>query len=573
MKKKRRCFISILSAVLMVAVMIPSTAFAAIGGTGTETDPYTIGSLEELKEFRDSVNAGNDYDGKYVVLTANIVIDGEWNPIGEGTRSGSGYTGNAFKGIFDGQGHTISGLTVKTSDDADDAVGLFGVVDGGTVQDLNLSGVDINVPGSECAGGAIGLMVNNATADRITVSGSVVAARGNGGIVGRMTISGTISNCVNEASVSGTGANVGGIVGAAYYTAIGQEMSISDCVNNGTVSGTAGAVGGIVGLSSANVSNCVNNADITGNGADVAGIVAEQQNYGSVIGCTNNGDITNNSEAYGTGGIVGWVRYNGAPESYPAKEIIEVIDNVNNGDIDGGNDGGGIIGTVYNTAVVEGNENNAENISGTTFAGGIVGNIQYTETPVAGEGDDNTVPEHDVNIYNNVSKTEKSAITAKCVGEYAYNNDGSSMEEDVYNNAKQWAASVNGDKYTVLENALEQLKDGDTLTVFNVEAGQTEIEVPEGVKVENKTGVSINVNGETIADGGIYGEQEETPTEPSDENPQQPSTEENQTTEGTQTGATATGDDTNLTLMFVIMGLAAAAAAGTVVYGRKKRHN
>ena len=54
-----------------------------------------------------------------------------------------------------------------------------------------------------------------------------------------------------------------------------------------------------MGLSSANVSNCVNNADITGNGADVAGIVAEQQNYGSVIGCTNNGDITNNSEAYG----------------------------------------------------------------------------------------------------------------------------------------------------------------------------------------------------------------------------------------------------------------------------------
>ena len=39
--------------------------------------------------------------------------------------------------------------------------------------------------------------------------------------------------------MSGTGANVGGIVGAAYYTAIGQEMSISDCVNNGTVSGTA----------------------------------------------------------------------------------------------------------------------------------------------------------------------------------------------------------------------------------------------------------------------------------------------------------------------------------------------
>ncbi len=96
-----------------------------------------------------------------------------------------------------------------------------------------------------------------------------------------MTASGTISGCVNYAQISGTGANVGGIVGAAYYTSLDGEMRIQNCENHGTVTGTAGVVGGIAGLSSARVSGCTNTAAITGSGPDVAGI-AEQQNYGSV---------------------------------------------------------------------------------------------------------------------------------------------------------------------------------------------------------------------------------------------------------------------------------------------------
>ena len=74
------------------------------------------------------------------------------------------------------------------------------------------------------AGGAIGMLTGGGTADNIAVSGSVSTKRGNGGIVGRMTISGTISNCVNNAEINGTGANVGGIVGAAYYTETGKRM-------------------------------------------------------------------------------------------------------------------------------------------------------------------------------------------------------------------------------------------------------------------------------------------------------------------------------------------------------------
>ena len=108
------------------------------------------------------------------------------------------------------------------------------------------------------------MLTGGGTAENITVSGSVSAKRGNGGIVGRMTVSGTISNCVNNATMVATGgANLGGIVGAAYYTAAGCVMNITNCTNYGTVTGSAGGVGGIVGLSSAHVSGCTNNAAVT----------------------------------------------------------------------------------------------------------------------------------------------------------------------------------------------------------------------------------------------------------------------------------------------------------------------
>ena len=79
---------------------------------------------EQLADFRDEVNSGIDYDGKMVVLGGDIdfsLSDVSWEPIGNGTRDGSGYKGHAFKGTFDGRGYTISGLKIDAAaDDADD---------------------------------------------------------------------------------------------------------------------------------------------------------------------------------------------------------------------------------------------------------------------------------------------------------------------------------------------------------------------------------------------------------------------------------------------------------------------
>ncbi len=223
-----------------------------------------------------------------------------------------------------------------------------------------------------------------------------------------------MTNCVNYASVGGSGYNKGGIVGAAYYNPADSGMTIAGCVNNGPVSGTTG-VGGIVGLSVAQVENCTNTAPITGKGTSVGGIVGEQQNAGSVTGCINSADVRNMANDFGTGGIVGWVRYSGKEGAYPSKSMITVSGNRNSGNVIGGSSAGGIVGHVYNAALVEKNVNTAASISAGTFAAGIVGSMQ--------EATGNAFEDQlNIRVVDNVSTTSIDAILGSCKHLYAYNN-------------------------------------------------------------------------------------------------------------------------------------------------------
>ena len=399
----------------------------------------TVHNAEGLK----ALAGASSISGNFTLVddSGENVIDisgGEWTPIAAGTRDGNTYTAESktFSGTFDGNNNTIKGLTITQMPEgasADYAFGLFGVVDGGTIKNLNLTDVNINLPSSECAGGVVGLLVNGGAVENVTVSGNVTAGRGNAGIVGRMTVSGTIKDCVNEATIVGmlSGGNTAGIVGAAYYTAQGKEMTIEDCTNNGAVTGLYG-VGGIVGLSAAKVSGCENYGAITGNGASVGGIVGEQQNYGSIKNCTNYADIVNNTAntgAYGTGGIVGWVRYSGAASAYPLKGIITVEGNRNEGSVTtGGASAGGIVGHVYNAAVVTNNVNTAAEIGSANFAAGIVGSIQVDDANSFLEDT------YQIEIENNASTTAIENITGLCKDRYAYNNLGDSSKLVFENN-------------------------------------------------------------------------------------------------------------------------------------------
>ena len=390
---------------------------------------YEISTPVQLAWLAQQVNGGNEFVGLTVRLTEDIYLDGhEWTPIGNGYREDSTPLGKSFAGTFDGGNHTIHDLKISQTKGADYAIGLFGVVKDGTVKNLKFENADINVESSEMAAVAIGMLNGaDALAENIEVlSGSVTAGRGNAGIVGRMTKSGTIRNCINRADITGlaSGGNTGGIVGAAYYTATGETMTIDGCSNYGNVKGIYG-VGGIVGLCAANVTGCTNEGKVYGAAASIGGIVAEQQNAGSVKNCENRGKVTNSSTAYGTGGIVGWIRYSGETANYPAKNIIEVSGNKNYAAIDGGNDAGGIVGTVYNYGEITGNENYAPSLDGAVFVAGIVGNAQFQETP-AGMSESNMV-----NVKNNLSTTPLSAMTGgSCKDEFVYINEQDAVTEE-----------------------------------------------------------------------------------------------------------------------------------------------
>ena len=122
---------------------------------------------------------------------------------------------NTFTGVFDGNGHTISHVTITGKDH----LGLFGLLEPGA-EVKNLGVVDVNIAGSgDYVGGLVGENVGAVTACYSTgiVSGdsSVGGLVGrNGGRLGDSWDGGGVTNCYSTAAVTGTGDCVGGLVGS-----------------------------------------------------------------------------------------------------------------------------------------------------------------------------------------------------------------------------------------------------------------------------------------------------------------------------------------------------------------------
>ena len=434
-----------------------------------ENGNVTISDEESLFWFAEQVNVGgNTFAGKTVSLAADITLTAEWTPVGVSVA-------NSFKGTFDGKNHKITGLNVSGSE----YVGLIGVLDGGTVKNVQFASVDVS--GGTDAGTAVGRIINGGTVDNVKVlSGTVSGSKRVGGVVGSIKACGTVKNCENAAKVEASTYNVGGIVGAAYYTETGKEMYITDCRNTADITSAGVGAGGIVGLSCANVSGNTNTGAVKGK--EVGGIVGEQKTYGSVTGNTNSGAVTNTgtgTDNWGTGGIIGWLRYHGTSENsaYPQSAIITVSGNSNSGTITGGNDAGGIVGVVYNSAVITNNSNTAATLSGTTFAAGIVGNYQITEIPAAVEPAKNKLT-----FTGNTSTTALDNITANNKDLLIYTN-GNPIKEFIP------VAQIGDQEYATLAEAVKAAKIGDTIKVI---ANDASLSVPEGWTISGSTLIPVD---------------------------------------------------------------------------------
>lgn len=103
------------------------------GGSGTADDPYLISSCNEFAYFAKSVTDGNNYSGKYVLLTTNLDLnDIEWFGIGTATGYRTSAQGKPFNGVFDGNFNVIKNINIKDSSNTHQ--GLFCYVRGGTIK-------------------------------------------------------------------------------------------------------------------------------------------------------------------------------------------------------------------------------------------------------------------------------------------------------------------------------------------------------------------------------------------------------------------------------------------------------
>lgn len=302
-------------------------------GSGTEADPYQIGTAQELAWLAYAVNNQMESEGYCAVLTADIDLGYcRWPVIGILSSNGQ----RAYTGTFDGQGHTVSGLYI-TSLGGRQKLGLFGVAQDAVIENLTVRG-SIELTGVKSydmtagyiIGGLLGsgevkdgkgVTIRNCVS-QVDISVSFVndqkAQRASvSGLVGRLSGSGSheITDCRNEGRVYtsfepgayylggfGGDGGQGGIVGF-----IDASARLERCVNTGTVyAGRAAGVGGIVGNAGANgvtitLNQCANQGAVSN---DIGGALLRKGGTGGIIGLAPTGSITVSS-CYNTGVVAG----------------------------------------------------------------------------------------------------------------------------------------------------------------------------------------------------------------------------------------------------------------------------
>ena len=257
---------------------------------------YTVTSAEGLKNIAKLVNSGAT--GINITLDTDLdLTDMEWTPIGNYEKQ--------YTGTFDGNGKTITGLTVTGSDQY---AGLFGRIgSGGKVMNVKLEGVQIESDnGMSDVGGVAGY--SRGTLENCSVSGSVSGSGMNGiagGVVGYQT-GGSITGCSSSATVN-AGNVAGGVAGCTYSATLTACYATGDVTLESINSG-GNFVGGVVGdnTNRSTVIACYAWGSVTGSGSGTiyVGGVTGSNDLGTLTACYHaTGDVTGASRS--TGGVVG----------------------------------------------------------------------------------------------------------------------------------------------------------------------------------------------------------------------------------------------------------------------------
>ena len=347
-----------------------------LGYTAPVDPSASIGGIPDVDEFMKFVQAVNENEGISRWLNANKEVEllsdidlseyQEWTPIGavESVTNGNyagGYNGVAFKGVFNGGGHTIRGFKPTVTVAADGTFGLFGALDGATIKDLNINTDLVISATAQADAGVLAGTAISSTIQNVTVSGKITSA-GNGADNKRFAL--------------------GGIAGFVFNTGTGTSL-IKDCTVNLTVNADCGSntkngagaamYGGIAGFvttsqdNSANdIQNCVNNGEITAKLGRCSGIVATANYGGHFLNCTNNANQVNSFTDGRVGNVVSVLYKNAVADGL-----------VNNGNLttsDVKTHAGAIVGFFNDDAIVmKGGKNTGTIIAANTTQRGLIG--------------------------------------------------------------------------------------------------------------------------------------------------------------------------------------------------------
>ena len=346
---------------------------------------------EIVSEDSGTVHGKGTYEGKQKTFSNNVYVNGKLDTTVKGymwvedvkqlqaidTNLGGNYalrnsidgtqannfksigSNTAFSGKFDGIDYNIFNLNISGTDN----VGLFGKTNGATINNVTLVGGSITGTGSNV--GAIVGSANNTTLTNVVNSAAVSGVSNVGGIVGSADDS-AIKDAINTGTINGSGDNVGGLIGNLQdskfieATDITEEVEkglIGNSYNLGDVSGKGHNVGGLVG--SASNSTIGDDTNLVYNRMDVTGAY----NVGGIVG-NMEGSTVQNAENSGT------VLASGSVEEDYIFHSDYAVNNYNKYDING-NAGNGYGKHVVDVANVGG-------IAGTSSENSIITDVLNT---------------------------------------------------------------------------------------------------------------------------------------------------------------------------------------------------
>lgn len=319
MKKQRKRLLAAVLSLCMLASLLAPAACAE------EEEPAVleISTADQLLALARDCRLDSWSRGRTVVLTADIDL------------TGCDFTGiPTFGGTLEGEGYTVSGLTLSEEGSVQ---GLFRYIQqDAVVQNLHVTGT-VQPGGTRAEVG--GLAGENAgIIHNCSFSGTVSGTSQIGGIAGSNTVTGLISGCIVDGSVYGTHF-VGGIAGQ-------NDGVISGCTNNAAVNTTVSQNEvKLEDLTLTDLLTTENGADIT----DIGGIAGSSA--GVVRACTNRGAVGYDHIGYNVGGIAG-------------SQTGYVEGCVNYGTVHARKEGGGIVGQMEPSSVLQYSQDTLQQLQG-----------------------------------------------------------------------------------------------------------------------------------------------------------------------------------------------------------------